>query len=87
MLFDIVRDLNESIHESMSGGMPTAMIPRVFGTTDGFNAQITFMDTVVWDSATWEYTTEDEAVELRVILFHIREAIHKHLSNLYNIRF
>lgn len=87
MLFDIVRELNDQMNLMVNEGMPGRTVPMLFGTTDGYNVHITFMDKVVWDSTTWAYETDDEATELKRIKSHIRERITEHLTLLYNIQF
>lgn len=87
MLFDIVREINDQMTLMVNEGMPGRSVPLLFGTTDGYNVHITFMDKVVWDSTTWTYETEDEPTELARIKAHIRERITEHLTMLYNIQF
>lgn len=87
MLFDILRELNDQMTLMVNEGMPGRSFPLLFGTTDGYNVQITFMDHTVWDSVSWKYETEDEARELERIKTHIRERITEHLTRLYNIQF
>lgn len=86
MLFDIIRSLNDSITLSMSGGMPSRPQPKLFGTTDGYNATIHFVDREVWNSATWQYGTGTEAEELERIKEHVKEEVMAYLNTLYNIQ-
>lgn len=87
MLFDIVRELNDQMNLMVKGGMPGRTVPLLFGTTDGYNVNITFMDQLVWSNANWNFETEDEARELSRVKEHIRERITDHLNSLYNIQF
>ena len=47
MLFDIVRELNDQMNLMVNEGMPGRTVPMLFGTTDGYNVHITFMDQLV----------------------------------------
>ena len=87
MLFDIVRELNDQMNLMVNEGMPGRTVPMLFGTTDGYNVHITFMDKVLWDSSTWKYETEDESRELLRISRHIKDGISEHLTALYHIQF
>lgn len=87
MLFDILREINDQMTLMVNEGMPGRTIPLLFGTTDGYNVQITFMDHVVWDNTSWKFATEDEAYELEKMKAHIRDRITDHLTRLYNIQF
>lgn len=87
MLFDIVRDLNDHMTMMVNEGMPGKRVPLLTGTTDGYNVTIHFMDSVVWDSASWEYRSDDESVEIARIKAHIQECITNNLVMLYNIQF
>lgn len=54
MLFDIIRNLNDSITLSINQGMPGKARPKLMGTTDGYNVAIHFVDYEVWNSTTWQ---------------------------------
>lgn len=86
MLFDIVRELNDRINELQNGGKPGRVYPKVFGATDGYNVQITFMDMVIWDSATWDYGS-DERAEYDRIKLYCQKMIKTHITTLYSIQF
>lgn len=87
MLFDIVRELNDQMNLMVNEGMPGRTVPMLFGTTDGYNVHITFMDQLVWSNTDWKFESEDEATELKRVKAHIRERITEHLTRLYNIQF
>jgi hypothetical protein len=54
-LFDLIRKLNDEITVMMSNGMPSNPVPLLMGVTDGYNIQVIFMETVVWDSTKWSF--------------------------------
>jgi hypothetical protein len=87
MLFDIVRTLNDQMTMMVRQGMPGRSTPLLFGVTDGYNVQITFMDNLVWDSSTWVTESQDEVKEESRIEQHIKDRISDHLITLYNIQF
>lgn len=87
MIFDIIREINDNMNMMVNEGMPGKTRPLLFGTTDGYNVHITFMDQLVWDSTTWKFNTEDEEYELGRVKAHIQERITEHLTRLYNIQF
>lgn len=87
LLFDVLRELNDRMNVMRNRGMPGEWVPLLVAVTDGYRVRITFMDRTVWDSAEWEYETDDEAHELNRIREHLQESVNDHLTALFNIRF
>ena len=86
MLFDIIRNLNDSITLSIKQGMPGKARPKLMGTTDGYNVAIHFVDYEVWNSTTWQYGNGTEQEELERIQQHIKDGVMEYLTTLYNIQ-
>ena len=91
-LFDVVRDLNDSVALQLSVGLPYHRSPWFKGETDGYGVKIRFLDQLVWDSSKWEYSYEDDDYteadvmrEMELIVKAIKAKSNKVLQQMFTV--